>query len=859
MKRKFYVFAALFWLIFNAHANPQVEKAPVPQWITPVSIPVPSSVKKEDVTSGFCSILIDKQIHLASQTNYFHYGRKIFSKSGVQNGSEIQVMIDPQYEKLKFHYVKIIRGKKEIDKLDLGRITVLDEEKDRSKYLYSGTKTFLLILDDVREGDIIEYAFSIEGYNPIYNGIYHQSFYFQSYDPIDHIFYKIIAPAEKKLNVKQFNNAKVPTVVVTGKEQIFVMEQKNIPGMKTEDYSPSWYDPYDVVSIGEWESWQAVKAWAGNVFDLSYDFAPVKKEALGISLSANTPEDKALAALKFVQNEVRYTGFEGGIGAFKPHTPDVVLSNRFGDCKDKAVLLCQLLKFMNIEAYPVLVNSYFLNAVDTFLPSANAFNHVIVQIRINNNIYWVDPTASHQQGKLEHITLSDFKKGLVLNHNAEEGLVDIHPFQLNKVSISENYDIPAFNEGITYFKVTSKYYGAEANSQRYLFDNSNLKEVQENYLNFYAKIYREIEPEGEMVIKDDTLQNIFVIEESYAIKNFWDNEKDNNVFTCTFYPYDLSDKIRKPSRRIRKMPLALPYPYEITVNIKVNLPETWQIKNNNILIENDLFKYTKDIKYKDKVLNLDYAFVYKKESANPDELETYFNDLDKLDSQITYQLTHSLPDGSFSFIDFFKLLIVLLAIGFSIHFILKINRYDPDPIYTFKPLPIGGWLVLLAVGLFASPLLTVADLIRSNYFETWMWSTFLDFSLETFNIGLALLFLVEVVLNIFLVLFSLLLIYQFFKKRTSFPRLLSIFYLSKLSFIILDSVLVSLITGNEPESSDISEIFKGILGAVIWVSYINISDRSKETFLLNRMPRDKEAAPMQEQNTQPEEVHLNQS
>ena len=54
-----------------------------------------------------------------------------------------------------------------------------------------------------------------------------------------------------------------------------------------------------------------------------------------------------------MQDEVRYLGLENGISAYKPSSPNKVYNQRFGDCKDKSLLLVTMLNQMNIEAYPV--------------------------------------------------------------------------------------------------------------------------------------------------------------------------------------------------------------------------------------------------------------------------------------------------------------------------------------------------------------------------------------------------------------------------------------------------------------------------------------------------------------------------
>ena len=67
-----------------------------------------------------------------------------------------------------------------------------------------------------------------------------------------------------------------------------------------------------------------------------------------------------MLALQFVQNKIRYVSLSFGSNAYHPHHPDEVLQNRYGDCKDKSLLLLSLLRAAGIQAWPALV---FLKSV----------------------------------------------------------------------------------------------------------------------------------------------------------------------------------------------------------------------------------------------------------------------------------------------------------------------------------------------------------------------------------------------------------------------------------------------------------------------------------------------------------------
>ncbi len=93
-----------------------------------------------------------------------------------------------------------------------------------------------------------------------------------------------------------------------------------------------------------------------------------------------------------MSDEVRYTGMELGEGGLIPRTPAETLKRRFGDCKDKAVLLTSLLRAADIPAYVALLNAGEDDAdVEESLPGFGLFNHAIVIVP-GAPALWIDPT-----------------------------------------------------------------------------------------------------------------------------------------------------------------------------------------------------------------------------------------------------------------------------------------------------------------------------------------------------------------------------------------------------------------------------------------------------------------------------------
>src|SRR5262249_9959424 len=95
--------------------------------------------------------------------------------------------------------------------------------------------------------------------------------------------------------------------------------------------------------------------------------------------SLSDKRQQAAALYDWVVSNIRYVAIELGRGGYIPHSAGAILANRYGDCKDYAVIFCSLLAAKGIESFPVLISS----GESDWLPKVaapEAFNHAIVWI-----------------------------------------------------------------------------------------------------------------------------------------------------------------------------------------------------------------------------------------------------------------------------------------------------------------------------------------------------------------------------------------------------------------------------------------------------------------------------------------------
>ncbi|RYY93487.1 MAG: DUF3857 domain-containing protein, partial [Chitinophagaceae bacterium] len=258
----------LLFLLFAAFSGSaqRVATAAAPSWVTRHNFDYAATSLDDGAGDGYIDIAFEKQVSVATQTVFIRTARRVLSDAGVQNASEVSVDYDPGYEQVTLHSVQLRRAGQVIDKLKSGRFQVMRQERERSEHLYTGMLTALLVLDDVRQGDVIEYSYSIHGFNPVFGNRYATEFDTRFSVPVYFIYYKVLAPAGRSLAVHNRGDGPAAKPVSAGAEQGWEWELHNSKALQMEDRVPGWYDPYPVIEVSEWRSWKEVIDWATTLF-----------------------------------------------------------------------------------------------------------------------------------------------------------------------------------------------------------------------------------------------------------------------------------------------------------------------------------------------------------------------------------------------------------------------------------------------------------------------------------------------------------------------------------------------------------------------------------------------------------------
>lgn len=173
---------------------------------------------------------------------------------------------------------------------------------------------------------------------------------------------------------------------VAGKKRNDLLKLDNNPTLGTDD-NPAL--PH--IAWTNFHSWQEVGAWYRSLEgSRTQPDDDVRAKVATLIAGKTTPDEKARAIYGYVSSQVRYIGVAFGVGRFQPHEAGDVLSNQYGDCKDKSTLLISMLSAAGISADPVLIGAGITFNPD--VPSPGSFNHAITLAQVDGKPVWLDST-----------------------------------------------------------------------------------------------------------------------------------------------------------------------------------------------------------------------------------------------------------------------------------------------------------------------------------------------------------------------------------------------------------------------------------------------------------------------------------
>lgn len=784
-----------------AHAKArQYAVAPAPQWVQPITLQPPGDLPQNQ-KDGTQYLLVDRQFRIQDGwSEYRRYVSRVVNPAGVEDASQVTIDFDPQLDHLTLNAVQVRRGAQVIDELREGRVSVLQRESELEQGILDGSLTFHLLMSDVRVGDIIDLSYTIQHHDPALGNRFFGWEITRWDDPTARSRLRVLIPENAPLSVGG-TELSAPMKQRAGGWQTLEWDWKALPGMVTDEDAPSWYQQHPVIQFSQFTSWAEVVRTTLPLFSFNARDRELEAVSAQLKSSAETQSGRALAAVRFVQEKVRYTGLELGSGAFRPRPPGEVLRSRYGDCKDKALLAVALLRAMGMDAAPALVSTRWQGHLEQQLPSPGDFDHAIVRLRLAGKTYWIDVTETGQGGALDTLDQADFGKALVVSPGvtALESIpraVAAQPL----VTASAVFDLRGGLNAEGSYSISTVYRGSEANGMRRRLRRISAADLGDTYLNYYKGRYPGARSAGPPVIHDDPTANEITVNETYRIAHpFEALDSGRRRFDLTAEVIDeYAPPVRHPSR---KAPLSIDYPVNVAQQISVRLPTGFPVEDATVKIDNAAFHYDSQLTHDGNDVRFEMHYKTLTDEVPRDRLNRFIRQIDDVRNDDSLVLTsksvaayaraqtpsdevvakaaalakikHAADAGTALSVP--AILTLALSLLFGTWCGWRVFRYDPAPEPAEKNAPTGirGFLLLPALGVSLAPIGSLVTLMAwAKVAELRVWDMLPwigSASYQPWRYYAYLLLLAAIFLQ---VIGCLLVAILFFTKRSSTPAVL---------------------------------------------------------------------------------------
>ncbi len=375
-----------------AMAGEQPLYQPAPEWITPAKL-----ANASGTAAGLAILDMQQRIDGATVWNYADTAMKLNTPEELAQYSNVTVSWAPDKGDLIIHQLVIVRDGAEIDALAGGqKFTVLRREQSLEQRELTGILSATLPVEGLRAGDILRLRMSTTVKDDALGGRAQatmpliaeparvgQAGYKLSWRGGEAMQWKVQAKGAdpKARRVGDFMELPIPVPLPKPTE---------IP----ED-APIRYQRLPIIEASTFADWADVSKIMAPLYATEgtiADGSPLAGEVAAIMKATDDPVKRAAMALQLVQDKVRYlaVGMDGG--NYVPQTPTKTWEVRYGDCKAKTLLLLSMLRAMKIDAEPVMAHAALGDMIPQRVPSALAFNHVLVRATIGGESLWLDGT-----------------------------------------------------------------------------------------------------------------------------------------------------------------------------------------------------------------------------------------------------------------------------------------------------------------------------------------------------------------------------------------------------------------------------------------------------------------------------------
>jgi transglutaminase-like putative cysteine protease/tetratricopeptide (TPR) repeat protein len=575
------------------------------------------------------------------QTVYVRRVIKVNDTAGLQQLAQYGLGFQSLYQQMQLNKLSIWRNNVEIDKTLTASIRFLQRETGLEQGVYNGEVTASILIDDLRVGDSLDIAYTETGSNPVMGNKFVGSASIDQSIPTELRKVALSHAVDRKIQWRLMGDLSKISPQYSESTQNgmkkMLWEEKSIVPVPFEAYVPIWFIHARFLQFSEYQDWKEIAAWGTQLFQ-STQSLPLPDEAQALITRIRvlpTQQEQVSEVLKWVQSEIRYFSVSLGESSHRPHAPSETLKSRYGDCKDKTLLMVEILRGLGISAQAVLLNAQTRLGTSKYLPSPYVFDHAIVHVKLGDKTYFLDPTRQGQSGRLDRMGQSYENVEVLVVAADTTGLTTIKTPNISELLVdmlSEKVVVNKFGEDAV-LTTSHTVSGLAAEYRRLTFARVPNKELIDKALmeNYEAR-YPGIKQVGPLVIEDDPVQNIFRVDAKYTGPKIAITAGTD--WGVRYGVSSLQGIIYAAPSPTRLQPIAVPaFPRKVNYRLDVEFPEDVSVSRDPItrVAKNRAFDYMQNVSFRGNKASSSIQMEILEPMVDAKQTPAYMDALRKLD------------------------------------------------------------------------------------------------------------------------------------------------------------------------------------------------------------------------------------
>jgi hypothetical protein len=447
-----------------------------------------SAIAKLPTVSSEVRILLDETVleyrDDGARTKTIRQVYQVLSSNAIEDWSSVSHDYSPWHEDKPQLRARVITRDGQVHLLDPATIDDAPAE-DLAEDVYTDDRVVQAPLPAVAQGSVVEFEFVVREHHPLFPYGNVERHYFGEFFPVN--LARLVVSYPQNLQVRYASyllpNLNIHRMDRQNRTSLIFEQQQMEPVESAEANLPADVPGWPAVALSTGISWQEVAAAYGSIIDQRISQSDLRGwigQTIRKGESIQTTGGKLLSKL---HQTVRYTGVEFGQASIVPANPEEVLNRKYGDCKDQASLLVQMLRQSGIPAYVALLRPAPGWDIEKDLPGLGLFTHAIVYVP-GKPEYWIDPTD--ELAGFGVLPVMDQGRWALVAAPGSVGLLKTPSLQAEENVLLEvrTFTLPEIGKAHV-FEVT-KTTGAIGLDYRHDYEGSDPKDIQTG-LDDYAK------------------------------------------------------------------------------------------------------------------------------------------------------------------------------------------------------------------------------------------------------------------------------------------------------------------------------------------------------------------------------------